>query len=239
MLADSISCSDQRLRCLLAFSKKDFNRYFDYHSMSWTSAFVVSAITFFRTMIGLISRPYETFRRVILDGSPKELVFLGLLLGVYFALASLLKVASFRPFLLTEQFIVLYGGAVSGVAISAGMLYMVGRILGSRATFQRLFIAWSYTILPTVFWFFATSVLYVIFPPPRTTSTLGTLFSFLFIVFSVTLLGWKMTLSYLVLRFGLKFDLKRNIVVAVVCAPVLAYWSVLMYRWGIFKVPFL
>lgn len=207
--------------------------------MEWTSTLIISGIAFFRSASGLITRPYETYRRITRDSKPSALIFVGLLLVLYFAIASALKVASFRPFLLTERFVTLYIGAVSGVLVSVGMLRFAGWILGSITPTRTLLVGWVYTLLPTALWFAVTSVLSVLFPPPRTASVPGMLFSLLFIVFSITLLWWKITLAYLVLRFGLKFDLKRNIVVALICAPVLAAWSVLMYKWGIFKVPFL
>lgn len=203
------------------------------------STLIISGIAFFRSASGLVTRPYETYRRITREANILELVFLAILLAVYFAIASLLKVAAFRPFLLTEHFLMLMVGVLSGVVVSVGMLRIIGRLMGSQAPTRIILVAWAYTLLPTLSWFLVTSVLSVILPPPRTASVAGTLFSLLFIVFSITLLWWKITLAYLVLRFGLKFDLKRNIVVAVVCAPVLAAWSVLMYKWGIFKVPFL
>lgn len=207
--------------------------------MEWTSTLVISGIAFFRSTAGLMVRPYETYRRITRDANTLELVFIGILLAVYFSIASLLKVAAFRPFLLTEQFVTLYGGAVSGILVSVGMLRFAGWLLGSTTPTRTLLVGWSYTLLPTMLWFMVTSVLSVILPPPRTASVPGMLFSLLFIVFSATLLWWKITLAYLVLRFGLKFDLKRNIIVAFLSAPVLAAWSTLMYKWGIFKVPFL
>lgn len=207
--------------------------------MEWVSALVVSGIAFFRSTVGIVTRPYETYRRITRDAQAGELLFIGTLLAAYFAVASLLKVAAFRPFLLTEQFVTLYIGAVSGVFVSVGMLRFAGWLLGSTTPTRTLLVGWSYTLLPTVLWFLVTSVLSVILPPPRTVSVPGTLFSLLFVAFSVALLWWKITLAYLVLRFGLKFDLKRNIIVALISAPVLAAWSTLMYKWGIFKVPFL
>ena len=207
--------------------------------MDRISSVVVDSVAFSRTVVGLMTRPYETYRRIVHHGRPGEFLGIAFLAAVYFALASLIKVAAFRPFLFTEQFISLFMGAVSGVLISAGMLRLAGRFFGSATTFHALLLAWSYTLLPTVLWFFSTSLLYVVLPPPRTTSAPGVIFSLLFIVFSATLLWWKITLAYLVLRFGFKFDLKRNIIVAIICAPVLAAWSILMYKWGIFKVPFL
>lgn len=207
--------------------------------MDVMSALIVDGVTFGRTLVGLISRPYETYRRIVTHGRSGEFVYIGLLLSLYFALASIVKIASFRPFLLTQQFIALAMGAVSGVFCAALSIAAVGRLFGKRAELWPILLAWAYTLVPTVTWFLATSVLYVLLPPPRTTSVPGVLFSLLFLVFSVTLLWWKVTLSYLTLRFGLKVTLLQAVVVGVCSAPGMTAWAYAMYRLGIFKVPFL
>ncbi len=207
--------------------------------MDVLTALVVGGIGFGRTAIGLVTRPYETYRRIVSYSRISELVFVGLFAGIYFAFASMVKGAAFRPFLFTRQFIVLYAAAAGGYGIAIGSLWLAGVVL--RATFhlRALFLAWGYTLLPTVAWFLATSLLYVILPPPRTTSTLGIAFSILFLIFSATLFWWKMMLSYLTLRFVFKFDLSRIGMASMIVLPIMAAYSVLMYYWGIFKIPFL
>lgn len=200
---------------------------------------IVDAVAFGRHVLGIMTRPYETYRHIVKYGKPGELVYVAALMMVYFALASIVKVAAFRPFLLTQQFAMLCLGALSGALLSSGALFISGRLFGARSSFAALCIAWSYTMLPTVTWFFATSVLYVILPPPRTTSVLGVLFSLLFLIFSAMLLWWKVTLSYLTIRFSLRLNLWQSAAVALMCAPVVAFWALLMYEYGIFKVPFL
>ncbi len=207
--------------------------------MDTFSGLIIDGVTFGRTCIGLAVRPYETYRRIIHHGKNGELVYVALLLGVYFAIASVVKVAEFRPFLLTQQFLVLVLGAVSGALVATVSLAVAGRAFGARIKIDSLLLGWSYTLIPTVSWFLATSVLYVLIPPPRTTSILGVTFSLLFIVFSATLLWWKVTLSYLTMRFGLKLDLGKSAMVALLCAPGMALWAWGMYSMGVFKVPFL
>lgn len=200
---------------------------------------VVSGVSFGRTCIGLVTKPYETYRRIVHHGTVGELGYIALLLGLYFAIASIVKVAAFRPFLLTQQFIVLVLGAVSGALVATLSLAVAGRVFGVRANLTVLFLSWAYTLIPTVCWFFATSVLYLLLPPPRTTSVLGVTFSLLFLIFSATLLWWKVTVSYLTIRFGLKLDLGKSVIVALLCAPGVALWAWAMYSMGVFKVPFL
>lgn len=200
---------------------------------------IFDSVLFSRTAIGLITRPYETYRRIVERGRWGELAFAAVLLCIYFALASFVKVNAFRPFLLTRQFAVLYAAAVAGFLAIVTVLWLCGRLLRQSVRLQPLAVAWGYTLVPTFVWFLATSLLYVILPPPRTTSVMGVTFSVVFLVFSATLLWWKIMLSYLTIRFALKLTLFQTIAVFCVVVPVIFAYSALMYRVGVFKVPFL
>ncbi len=198
-----------------------------------------AVISFGRNAVGVVTRPYETYRTIVERAKCWELLCVAGLIAGYFTLASLVKVAAFHPFLLTREFMVLLGAAVVSYGVVVGLLWIVGRLVGGKGTLAGLACGWGYTLLPTVIWFFTTSALFLLLPPPRTTSVAGIVFSGLFLVFSVTLLFWKLMLGYLTLRFGLKLDLARILVVAGIVVPVLGIYSVGMYRLGIFRVPFL
>lgn len=201
-------------------------------------ALIIALSAFCRRVTGLVFRPYETCRKIAHEGKLLELVYVGLILAFYFTLASLVKVAAFRPFLLTRQFFVLSGGAALTYVVAVGLLWGAGRLVGARVNLKGLAVVWGYSLLPTVIWFLATSLLYVILPPPRTTSWQGMVFSVVFLVFSVTLFFWKATMAYLAVRFAFRLSLGNIILVFAIVLPVLACYSVLMYRLGIFRVPF-
>ena len=198
-----------------------------------------SGIAFGRNIIGITTRPYEAYRRIVDHGSLWELVYIGLVLAVYFALASLVKTAAFRPFLLTKQFVLLFAAALLGYLVTVLALWIIGTIVGGVGKVSSLALGWAYTLIPTVTWFLATSLLYVILPPPRTTSVLGISFSIVFLLFSVMLFWWKLTLAYLTLRFGMRLDLGKIIVVAAFSLIVVGLYSRFIYTLGIFTVPFI
>ena len=204
-----------------------------------TEALLVAFIAFGKNTIGIVTRPYETYRRIADRGSLWELLYVGILLGAYFALASLVKTAAFRPFLLTKQFVFLAGASTMTYLVVVLLLWFVGKLLGSSGRLRPILLGWGYTLIPTTLWFLVTSILYVVLPPPRTQSSAGILFSVLFLVFSTALFFWKFMLAYLTMRFGLRLDLLRIVAVTIICLPFLGLYSVLMYRWGIFRVPFL
>lgn len=194
---------------------------------------------FLRTVIGLATRPYETVRSTVERENLAELVYIAASLAVYFSLASIVKVAAFRPFLLTRQFVVLTAASAATYLCAVALFWIAGKLVGAAGKLQGFMLAWGYSLIPTVIWFLATSLLYVILPPPRTTSPQGVLFSILFLVFSATLFFWKVTIGYLALRFGLRLDLGKILIVALISLPALALWSVGLYRLGIFRVPFI
>ena len=207
--------------------------------MNRASSFLAGGVVFLRRTGGIVTRPYETYRSIIDHSTLWELPFIALVLIGYFAIASLVKTAAFRPYLLTKQFVFLGGTAVISFMLVVATLWVIGRFFGGKGKIERLVLAWAYTLIPTTAWFFVTSVLYVLLPPPRTESWKGITFSILYLVFTITLFWWKIMLYYLTLRFGLRLDLKRITVVTLLAIPLFLLYSILMYRFGIFRIPFI
>ena len=200
---------------------------------------VVGTYSFARSCIGIISRPYETYRRIIAKGTLYELFPIGVLLSLYFATNALVKAPAFRPFVLTRHFIkTSISVAVTALFMSI-LLWSVGKLFGGKGEYKRFFLGWCYTLIPTLLWFLFTSILYVLIPPPRTTLPTGIALSVVFLTISAVLLFWKIILSYLSLRFGLKLDLLRIFGILLVSGPIIGLYSIGMYRLGIFRVPFL
>ncbi len=199
----------------------------------------VSGISFGRNVWGIITRPYETYRRIVEHGTYWELVYVGMSLFLYFVVASIVKTSLFRPYLLTRQFVVLSSAAGLTFFVVVFLFRCIGDVFGAKGSFKGLALGWGYSLLPTAAWFWMTSLLYVLIPPPRTTSVPGMIFSVLYLIISATLLFWKVTLSYLALRFGLRLDLGKIILVCVVVLPILGFYSFGMYRMGIFRIPFI
>lgn len=207
--------------------------------MDIAGSLLTGGIAFVQNLTGIMVRPYATYRWIVGKGTLWELVYVAVLLAGYFSLFSVVKTAAFRPFLLTRQFVVLAAGAGATYLGAIGMIWVIGRKLGGRGTLSGIAVAWGYTLVPTLVWFLATSLLYVFLPPPRTTSSAGILFSIVYLIFSATIFWWKLILAYLTLRFGLRLDLQRIAIVALVAVPIVAVYSVGMYWLGIFRVPFL
>jgi len=202
-------------------------------------ALTTAAIAFGRNIVGIVTRPYETYRRIVHHSNLWEMVFIGIVVVLYLGVASIVKTSLFRPFLLTRQFFVLGTGVTATFLLTVFLFWQVSRVLGSQGNLVSFALAWAYSLIPTAAWFWMTSLLYIILPPPRTTSVLGIIFSVMYLLISATLFFWKIILSYLALRFGLRLDLKKISILSAVVLPMLVVYSIGMYRMGIFRIPFI
>lgn len=197
-------------------------------------------LLFLRNTVGCINNPYATYRRLADEkGRQWHSTFIFLFSIIYFLFASLVRIGKANPFLLTIQFNTLFLGGVLGFLTIVLSLFLLGKLVGGKGNIQSVFTLWSYTLLPTLVWFFTTSFLYIILPPPRTTSLSGKVYSVVFFSFSLALFFWKVILYYLTLRFGLRIDLFRILFISLVIVLEMVLFSLFMYRLAIFRIPFL
>lgn len=192
-----------------------------------------------KTVVGIARRPYETVRSAVDRANLSEVFWIWALVFGYFGMVSVVKIPAFRPFLLTRQFLALSSGFLSGFFLNVLLLYTIGKRFCPDVSWKKIFVGWGYTMVPTIGWFFFTSLLYVILPPPRTTQWSGMLFSFWYLLVSTVLLFWKLMLWYLAIRFSLRISAPKILLVCLLSLPFLVGYSYLMYQWGIFRIPFL
>jgi hypothetical protein len=197
-------------------------------------------IFFIRNIIGCVNKPYVTYRKLSEQKSGNgQIFYIFLLIIGYFSFASVVKTGLRNPFLLTVKFNLLLITFAIGFLISILIFYLCGSLFKSKFSPIKVVVLWSYSMLPTIIWFFVTSILYVMLPPPRTFSSLGKIYSISFISFSIGLLYWKVILYYLTLRFGLRLELQRIMIVSSVFIPVVIIYSLIAYNLGIYKIPFI
>ena len=202
--------------------------------------FLRLSLLFTRNVIGCINSPYVTYRNLIEEKTGlKQTGFIFFLVLAYFIFVSLIRLPVRNPYLLTLKFNILLVSWLSGFLGIILLLYFLGRLVKVQGSFRTIFILWSWSLLPTLTWFFLTSFMFIIFPPPRTLSIWGQLYSLFFIAFSFSLLFWKLILYYLTLRFALRFDLLKIIIVSLMLVPFMVAYSMVMYSLGIFRIPFI
>lgn len=204
--------------------------------LALTSSFVF----FGRNLIGCINAPYVTYRRL---SNPKadliQTIFIPILVIFYFIFVATIRNGIQNPYLLTVKFNLLFFASAGGFLFMLCLFYLAGKLVGGKGSLRQIYTLWIFSLIPTLVWFFITSTLYLMLPPPRTISFWGKLYSVVFIAFSIAVLLWKVMLYYLTLRFSLKIDLYKITIVSTVVIPTIIIYSLLMYRWGIFRIPFL
>lgn len=203
-------------------------------------SFIRSFILFGRSLAGCVNSPYVTYRRLaVKEADLGQTLFIPVFIILYFAFVSAIRGSIRNPYLLTMKFNLLLFASIFGFLIMVGLFYTAGKLVGGKGNLRQIYLLWIFSLIPTLVWFFATSILYLLLPPPRTFSFPGKLYSVVFIAFSIAVLFWKTVLYYLTLRFSLKLDLWRIIQVSALVLPSVLVYSLLMYRWGIFRIPFL
>jgi len=166
-------------------------------------------------------------RKISLESSWGELVWIYILTIVYFLITNAVRfwinglLGALGLFVTSILFLSL---------LPAGGLF--------RERLNRMFMTWTYTLLPTLIWFYATLLFYFLIPPPRTTSFLGKSFSIFYIALSVSLLLWKLILVYLSIRFSLRVHLYRVIYYMLIYLVLSIPLWLFLYNNGISRVPF-
>lgn len=187
------------------------------------SSFIASFLLVLNRFLGLIFTPYQTMRKISIDRDFGQLGIILFFVFLYFYATSPFR---YGVFLLNFTLTVLY-------------FYIMGRLSRKDIRFDTALMLFGYTLFPTLIWFVTNAVLYMVLPPPRTLSLLGTSFSIVFIAFSISLLLWKIILLYLAARFTIRqgfYQVMYTIVLYGACVTAVAYVA---YGLGWAKVPFI
>ena len=187
----------------------------------------LSFIIFFRRCIGLIFTPYATMRKISEEKESLDLFWIGILTLAYFIITN-----SVRFWL---------NGLLGAIGLYIGSIVFFSLFPSSgtiKEKFARVMCTWTYTLLPTLVWFYSTLLFYFLIPPPRTTSLLGQSFSIFYIAFSASLLVWKLILVYLSVRFSLRAHLYRVIYYILIYITFSIPLWIFLYNIGISRIPF-
>jgi len=199
--------------------------------------FLTSFLIVLKRYIRLISDPYITMRRISMERDSYQLFIIAGLIFIYFKFIYFLRdrayPATFIYFIFVLDFLMM-----------VGFFYLMSKFIGSRKSkkeisFASFIFTFSYSLLPTLIWFLSTSILYVFLPPPRTFSLLGKGFSIFFITYSLSLLVWKLILIYLALRFSSKQNFFRIIYMVIFFLTWFIPYSVFLYQFKLFRIPFI
>jgi len=205
--------------------------------LSRTLAFLYN---FLRKLFGVIFWPYNTYFSLSSEKTPSIGIFLLFIVPFYSVIATIIRNGLFHTnFLFLLRIFVTQTFAIWTTFLFSFIgLLILAELLKKSHRELTIFNLWAFTYVPTYIWFGITALLYFFLPPPRTFSLLGESFSILFVAFSIFLLFWKLLLYYLTLRIGLKMTLQQIILSSVLLFPLFGLFSLLSYKFNIFRVPF-
>jgi len=188
-------------------------------------------IIFKRTVL-LIWYPYRTMRDIALYGNAHQTIVIFIIALLYFLLSYSLRGSVLRGGAVYLVFILLFMATVV-------FFYVLSKPFRKEANVRSFIYTFSYTLVPTLFWFISNLFLFIILPPPRTMSVPGRGFSAFFVTYSVSLLVWKLILVYLAIRFSSRLGLYRIIYMFLLYAVIFIPLSLLLYHLKIFRIPFI
>ena len=213
---------------------------FNTYLVSLASSFSLVSLLFVKHVWGSVQHPYVTYRHLSKGEHKAQVIPLSLLILLYLVWVTVVRNGiTADPLVLSFNFLKLAGVVFATVFVVIYSFVFIGRMVGGTGSAKTVFLPWIYSLLPTLVWFFATSLLFFLFPPPRTLAFSGKLLSSVFLIFSWFLFFWKGILYYLTLRFGMKLDFFRIVLVSVIIFPLGLLYAVLLYKLGIFRIPFI
>jgi len=204
-------------------------------------AFLVNCLTAFVIVIKrlflLIIFPYKTMRKISFEKDYYQLLVIAGLIFLYFKFIYFLREKTYPATLVFLFFILNF-------ILTVSFFYFINKFFSSNQkekeiTFSSYIFTFSYSLFPTLIWFLSTSLLYIFLPPPRTLSLLGKGFSIFFIAYSLSLLIWKLILEYLAVRFSAKQNFLRILYMMILYLVWFLPYSVLLYNFRFFRIPFI
>jgi len=201
---------------------------------------VIFILVFLKNAWGSVQYPYRTLRRLASGSVLWEALPVGFFTMLYLIWTTVARNGiSAHPLFLSFNLLKLTFAVVITFIIVVYSFVVVGRLLGGTGSVKTVLVPWAYSLVPTLVWFLVTSLLFFLFPPPRTLAWSGKLLSGVFLVFSWFLFFWKGILYYLTLRFGMRLDFFRILLASVILFPLGAVYALILYRLGIFRIPFI
>lgn len=208
------------------------------------SNILATCLVTFRNSLRIVVRPYKTMRSISAKPDMGQVYVLLTIATLYFLYASIVRTRSLDPLVVSSSFIRTFVFFLLTFASTIAFQGIVGKILQKlKMTDPEPIIVscalTAYSLVPTIIWFFITSSLFLIFPPPRYETFLGTTFSIIFIIFSSSILLWRIILWYLTIRFSLKAQFLTIMIIMFMYGLWFVPYTFLMYHFRIFRIPFI
>lgn len=207
--------------------------------MSIFAAFFASLLFVLRNFFGLIFYPYKTMRVIAQEKDRLQLYIIFALVYCYFIAGNIIRNKTLHPFVISSSSLTSFAFFIITFFLVTTFFWGINIARSKKTSFASLVFTFAYSLLPTLIWFFTTSLLFLLLPPPRTTSFLGQSFSVVFLIFSLSLLWWRLILLYLSVRFSLKTNFYTTVFYILLFLLWFLPFSYLMFYLKIFRIPFI
>ena len=194
--------------------------------------FLASLILFLKRALLLVLYPYKTMRRISRERDTTQLWIIFFFVFSYFLIADKVRLSAD---LFPLHFIV----TMINFIFTVYFFYFLARLFSRETSLMPFIFTLGYSLIPTLIWFFTNLILFVLLPPPRTWSLPGTLFSVIYIIFSISLLFWKLILVYLGIRFSSKLSALRIVYYLALYLCIFLPYSFFLYLMALFRIPFI
>lgn len=201
----------------------------------FSPTFLLSEIIFFvKRFIGVFLYPYKTFRNIYLESSVSEFVFVAFAIAVYYLFTDHLRSNNYEPF-------ILFAVTVLQLLLTVCFFLFFKLILNRDYELKTVSAInlFTYSLAPTLIWFYLNSALYKFLPPPRTESILGISFSIFFITITLILLFYKIILLYLAVRYTTGCNFFTIIYLISLYMILILPYILALYIFNFFKIPIL
>lgn len=194
--------------------------------------FLATLIIVFRRFVFLLILPYRTMRQISQEKDPWPIFVIFIFAFIYFKFIYFIRYPFYPATLIFFIFLVNF-------SLTSGFFYFLARFYNPKIKFVSVALLFAYSLLPTFIWFYSTSLIYFVLPPPRSWSLTGQIFSIFYLAYSFSLLFWKIILVYLAIRFSSRANFYQ------ICYQLLLYliWfiplAIFFYQFRFFRIPFI
>lgn len=195
-------------------------------------SFIASGLIVIRRFFLLIISPYKTLRKISYEKDYLQVIIIFILVLIYFISASTIKTNPITPLVSYLFFVINY-------LLTIYFFYFLASFFNRKLNLNSFIFTFAYSLFPTLIWFIINSIFYLILPPPRKISFLGSIFSIIFFSLSLSIFLWKIILSYLAVRFSTKLNFYRIIYFIFLYLCFFIPYSLLLYYFKIFRIPFI
>lgn len=199
----------------------------------------ISLVLVLHNFTGLILYPYKTLRKVSQEKDMGQVGIIFLLVFLYFVFSNIVRKQTLHPFVISSSSFLTFIVFLGTFFMVCLFFFWLSKTTHHTISLESIIATFSFSLFPSIIWFLTTSILYLLLPPPRTLSLLGQGFSMIFLVFSLTLLLWRMILLYLSVRFSAKTDFYTTLFFIVLFMLWFLPYSYGLYYLKVFRIPFI